>query len=395
MTTDTWTFTTSDTSVPYITNLNPADDTVIAENQVFSFNINDDGGGVELAELVVYINGEYYSLGGGAVTVTNVGTSISSTTSYDLNGANYAGDTTGVAGGSSNYTITIDPEANFAPGEGVTFIVYAQDIDGNLMPREVYTYTVDGGGVCVDGSSYCGNNTNWNGAQCIGVGGGGSLSNINYLENQTQTPNVITTLVSQVDEQSVIVTMNTTTAVESYIVYGQVEPTTLGDAPGFGYDFVTETNAPRNHHTFLIEGLENGVSYVFQSVLIHNGEYILGEPVRIAPLYQPQTVVETIVINETQQGQFVVCERAVDSFNQIEGVSEDLIERVVVCDTPSGGDENGGATSVEGFAFEFTAINNFKIPGDKLTPFIVPANSATVVLQGLGIPGDVITFIIY
>lgn len=175
MITDTYTFATIDATVPYVDEASPADDGTVATDGTITFHIKDSGAGVSLPDTVIYVNGEYYTNDGGAVSVTTTGTSITNATSFDFNGSNYSGDTTAVSGTSADYTFLIDPETDFTAGESVPVLIYSQDTSSNLMEREVIGIVAQ-----VDGSTFCGSNTSWNGSSCVGTlaaappsGGGG------------------------------------------------------------------------------------------------------------------------------------------------------------------------------------------------------------------------------
>lgn len=181
ITTDTYTFTTTDATAPFVDEESPANDESVATNGVITFHIKDTGVGVATTSTVIYVNGEYYTHGGGAGSVTTTGTSITFATSSDFLGSNYAGDTTSVTGTSTDYTFTLDPENDFTAGESVPVLIYSSDANGNLMEREVIGVIAQ-----VDGSIFCGSNTTFNGSLCIGSpvviippspgGGGGPLA---------------------------------------------------------------------------------------------------------------------------------------------------------------------------------------------------------------------------
>jgi len=193
MVTDTYTFGTIDATAPFVDEENPADDGTVAINGVITFHIKDTGVGVSLASTVVYVNGSYYANASSSGQVTTQDTRITFATSVNFNGGNYAGDTTGVSGTAADYTFTIDPEADFTAGESVPVLIYSTDTSGNLMEREVVGIVaqVDGSTFCganttfngsqctVDGSIFCGSGTTFNGSQCVstvsdsGGGGGG------------------------------------------------------------------------------------------------------------------------------------------------------------------------------------------------------------------------------
>jgi cysteine-rich repeat protein len=164
MVTDTWTFTTADTDPPYVDQRNPADDQGIAETGSVIFHIKDDGVGVDLASLVVYVNGIYYtSAGGGPGNVTTNGTRITfaSTTAF-----------TDLTGTVNDYTVTITPVNPFLPGESVPVLIYAKDFSNNIMERDVYAMAVGGGTgqICgnniIEGNEVCDDGNNVDGDGC-------------------------------------------------------------------------------------------------------------------------------------------------------------------------------------------------------------------------------------
>ncbi len=175
MTTDTYTFTTLDASTPYVDEADPDDDEAVDLDGTITFHIKDDGVGVDLSETVVYVNGVYYTDGGGSGSVTTTGTSITFDDSLDFNGSNYVEDTTEVSGTFENYTFVIDPENDFAYGESVPVLIYSEDTEGNLMEREVLGVVA-----ATDGSSYCGIDTSWSGTECESA-----VSGENYCGSDT------------------------------------------------------------------------------------------------------------------------------------------------------------------------------------------------------------------
>jgi len=234
MTLDNWKWKTSDTDPPYVDTRVPSNDAGVTPSSTISFHVKDDGVGVDLNQVVVYVNGVYYTNGGGAGQVTVNGTRITYASSLDFNGGNYVGDTTVLSGGINDYTFVIDPQANFLAGEAVPVLIYAKDFSNNIMERDVYAMSVGGGAaqvcgnsilegneICDDGNTAsgdgcsadclsnescgnsitelaescddgniasgdgcsatctyestsiaCGANTTWNGTQCVGTGGG-------------------------------------------------------------------------------------------------------------------------------------------------------------------------------------------------------------------------------
>ncbi len=181
MTTDTYTFTTIDGTAPFVDEESPADDGTVATNGTITFHIKDTGVGVNVTSTVIYVNGTYYTNSSSSGQVTVTGTRITFATSSSFNGGNYVGDTTSASGTAADYTFTIDPEIDFTAGEAVPVLIYSEDNSGNLMEREVIGIVAQ-----VDGSSFCGTGTTFDGSQCVvitvvivppgGGGGGGPIA---------------------------------------------------------------------------------------------------------------------------------------------------------------------------------------------------------------------------
>lgn len=400
MTTDNWTFSTSDSSSPYLDQISPADDAIVQPDSNISFHILDDGSGVDLSSLVVYVNGQYYSSGGGPVSVTTTGTSITAANSLDINGGNYIGDTTGVSGTSSDYTITIDPQTDFTGGETVVIIVYAKDSDGNLMEREVYAVVVDGAGLCADGDTFCGANSLWNGAKCVGTippGSGNSssnspLSSILGINNAT---------VTQIDETSVLVTIQSNQSAQAWVAYGSgATPANYGEEPNFGYEnisIVSDTNS--TYHTFEITNLQPGVLYNFLPI-IKTGEdtYARGNVLRMAPVFATQYIevekVITEVVEVPAQGgetEIVFCAYQFDENQLGTSVPENASGCLPVVVT-------GDGTLIvnQGNSFDLELINSiFTDALDAVGYITISALAEVIKLEGRGIPGDIIKIIIY
>ncbi len=297
MTTDNWTFTVGDTQAPYVDTIVPTPDTSIALDGTISFHIKDDGSGVDLSNLVVYVNGVYYTLGGGPVSVTTTGTRITAGSSLDLAGGNYAGDTTGVSGTSSDYAIVIDPQTNFTAGESIPVIIYAQDADGNLMERVVVGFVAGSVGVCTDGSAFCGPSTSWNGAQCVGTGSssrnsGSTLLNIPLEIHSMQ--------VAQVNESTILVSFFTNKQATTWVVYDDQEHSSLFEAPLFGYENRTTERATNLlYHSFVITDLQPGMLYRLRPVAQAGEAPVLGAELLMAPVFATR-VVEVPVESDTR-----------------------------------------------------------------------------------------------
>ncbi|MBU0646402.1 hypothetical protein KJ611_02925 [Patescibacteria group bacterium] len=268
MITDTWTFTTADTSAPYVDQVSPADDTLISEDASLNFHIKDDGSGVDLSNVVIYVNGVYYTDGGGAGSVTTNGTRITFADSLDFNGGNYLGDTTTVSGSAGDYTFTLDPETDFTVGEAVPVLIYAKDTDGNIMERYVYALAVED----PNATGPC--------PACTGGGGnygGGTV----YPEINQSTISVI-----QIDEDSVLVSWNTNYPGSSLVLYDFYSHDELLYAPSYGYQYFTmEYPTDSLYHAVVIDGLTTGRLYYFRPVSGMQGDDYFGYEVLMAPRF--------------------------------------------------------------------------------------------------------------
>ncbi len=344
MVTDTWTFTTADTDPPYVDQRNPGDDQGIAPAGSVIFHVKDDGSGVDLATLVVYVNGIYYkNVAGGAGSVTTNGTRIT-----------YAATTafTSLAGTPNDYTVTITPAVPFTAGESVPVLIYAKDVSNNLMERDVYAMSVGGGTgqvcgntviegneVCDDGNNVdgdgcsanclstevcgnnlrelteqcddgnvaigdgcdatcqfegiagpasCGTNTTWNGSVCVAncptcatQGSGGSPGLYPLLNVSMSSISAI-----QIDEDSVLVSWLSNVPATSRVIYDEFEHSDIQPAPNYGYANSTpqyDTNS--TYHSVQIDGLTTGVLYHFRPVIVANGQEMYGYEVRMAPMF--------------------------------------------------------------------------------------------------------------
>jgi hypothetical protein len=276
-----YTFSTADLNTPYITDLNPTDNAIISENQSISFNIKDDGSGVNINRTVVYVNGVYYTHTGWSGVITNNGTKITIPSSSPF----------GVSGTVNNYNITINPLTTFSTGESVPIIIYSQDTIGNLMERYIYSVSVSGA-TCAIGSSYCGANTSWNSSlfKCVGTGGGsGSSSGGGGNLVSLMQINPATASTAQVNETSVLITWYSSMAGDSRVVYGLNSPQTIGTAPNFGYEQSTSVkNSNSTYHSVLITGLTPGNLYYFKPITTIQGNTILGSEMAMAPLFKAE-----------------------------------------------------------------------------------------------------------
>ncbi len=384
MTDDLWRFQTSDTDPPYVDQQSPADDSGIVTNGTVNLHVKDDGVGVDLASLVIYVNGVYYkSAAGGAGFVTVNGTRITYASSLAF---------TSLAGTVNDYAITIDP-ADFTPGEAVPVIVYAKDFSNNLMERVVYGMCVGGGTgqicgnsviegneVCDDGnavggdgcsanclstevcgnnltelaeecddgntvsgdgcsatcsfegtggsgSTYCGSNTNWNGTSCVAActeqSSGGSPGVAPLL-----SVNITTLQAIQIDEDSVMIYWTTNLPATQRVVFGSNSLLNIGQAPNYGYAYSTdEVNTYSMVHQVVIDGLTPGTLYAFRPVSKGNGNEIYGPEIMMAPLFVDMRT-ETIE-KEVAERVVEVCPESTEEKNEFntEYIYRDVIPR--------------------------------------------------------------------
>lgn len=289
MTDDNWFFDTSDTDPPYVINKLPDNDQTAATSTNIQFGLRDDGVGVDINNTVLFINGIYYSAGGGAGTVTVSGTVISFTTSTNFTPF-YVSTST------NQYDFNIGP-LTFASGEAIPIIIYSRDTANNLMPRVVYGLVANGTGVCPSGATFCGTNTTWNGSSCVGTSatttvsscptsGGGGGSFVNEI-------NPTTVRVDQIDGDSVLVTWISTRPGTGRVVYGEQTSANLSIRPDYGYANSTpEYNHNDTYHAVVIDGLESGKLYYFRPITEANGSEVYGKEVLMSPVFATRVITE-------------------------------------------------------------------------------------------------------
>jgi len=302
MATDQYSFVTTDSSAPYVDEISPDNDTNINTDGAVSFHIKDSGVGIDLASTVIYVNGEYYTNGGGAGSVTVSGTRITFADSLDFNGGNYAGDLTSLTGSSVDYTFVIDPEVDFQAGESIPVAIYTRDSSGNNMERVLYGLSTSGS-ICATGDSFCGSNTSWNGAQCIGTvstssitqscpsySGGGGMILLEISDSRIAT--------TQINETSVLITWFSTIRGSSRVLYDTMptKPTSL--APNYGLAISTEESQDNSvYHSVIVNNLNPGRLYYFRPVTKANGNEVVGPEIKMSPIFK-HTVIETFVQGE-------------------------------------------------------------------------------------------------
>lgn len=287
MTTDNYTFSTADTDAPFIDNLSPLNDAIVALNSTVSFHLKDTGTGVNLANTIFYINGDYYTNTGGAGSLSLNGKTVAFSTSSNFNGGNYAGDTTSRSGTPNDYAFIIDPQNNFISGEAIPIIVYTRDNAGNIMSRYVYAVST-GGGSCPLGSTYCGSNTSWSDSllKCVGTGGGGGGGGGGAPLTLSINPG--NAFATQVDASSVLITWYSSIPGSTRVVYGtsaveSVDPNNLN----YGYPFTTgEKNDNSIYHSVVISGLNRGQLYYFRPITKAGGREVYGPELLMAPQFE-------------------------------------------------------------------------------------------------------------
>lgn len=288
MTTDNYTFSTADTDGPFIDNLTPLNDASIALNDKISFHLKDTGTGIDLSNTIFYINGDYYTNGGGAGSISINGKTVSFSTSSNFNGGNYAGDTTARTGNINDYAFILDPQTDFIAGESVPVIVYTRDNSGNVMSR--YVYSVSTGGSCV-GSSYCGSNTSWSTSllKCVGTGGGacgGGSSGGSSPTLLNISPN--NAFATQVDGSTVLITWYSSIAGSSRVVYGTSPVESVNQTnTNLGYPYGTTERLDNSvYHAVLINNLEKGKVYYFRPMTKAGGNEVYGPELLMSPQFE-------------------------------------------------------------------------------------------------------------
>jgi len=322
ITTDNYNFSTADTAPPTVDTLIPANDAEIATDGTLSFHIKDTGVGVDLDEVVIYVDGTYYTTAGGAGSVTTNGTVISYTASLDFDGGNYVGDTTSRAGTQEDYTFVIDPEVDFNSNEAVPVLIYAKDNSGNIMSRYVFALAVQAV-ACPVGSTFCGANTEFVGGQCVGNGGGGGAcaAGSTYCGANTQfdgskcvsnfscgdsggdpehsvSREISNIAVSQIDETSVLLTWNTNGPGSSRVVYDTYSHSGGGEQ-NYEYRFSTkEINDGKYTHAVVVDSLVPGQLYYFKPISRIWGAGVFGDEVQIVPVFATQVVEKEIFVEK-------------------------------------------------------------------------------------------------
>ncbi len=287
MTTDNYTFSTADTDVPFIDNLFPLNDAVVALNDTISFHLKDTGTGINLSATIFYINGEYYTNTGGAGSLSLNGKTVYFSTSSNFNGGNYPGDTTSRSGTINDYVFVIDPSSNFIADESVPIIIYSRDNAGNIMNRYVYTVST-GGGSCLPGSNYCGSNTSWSDSllKCIGTGGGTSSSGGGGMPI-IPSINSSNAFATQVDASTVLITWYSNIPGSTRVVYGTSPVDNMTNDNNHGYPYTTgEKLNNATYHSAVISGLNKGQLYYFRPVTKADGVEVYGPELLMAPQFE-------------------------------------------------------------------------------------------------------------
>ena len=260
MMTDVFTFTIGDTSGPYVTNVSFVDDAEIGTADSISFDILDDVDGVDLSSLVIFLNGNYYTHTGGAGNVTLQDTRISFADSLALNAANYSGDTTSISGIPQSYSIVLDPENAFAAPEAIPLIIYARDLAGNVMEREVYAAitgvtltcgegTIEDNGTCIsDGTGTTETSS--------GGGGGGGSSGGSIAQRITNVQ------YQSLSDNALFITWDSRLADTGYVVYDTVRHDDDDD-----YALRSAETDNGRSHGVVLENLLTNTPYYFRVVM--------------------------------------------------------------------------------------------------------------------------------
>jgi len=320
LTTDNYNFSTADTAPPVVDTLNPADDAEIATDGTIGFHIKDTGVGVDLDEVVIYVDGVYYTTAGGSGTVTSDGTVISYSSSLDFDGGNYVGDTTSRSGSSDDYTFVIDPEDDFNANATIPIIIYAKDLSGNIMSHYVYAISAEAV-ACAAGSTYCGANTEFSGGLCVGTGGGSCVSGATYCGDNTQfngskcvsnfscgdsggsaaytvVREISNVTVSQVDETSVLLTWSTNGPGSSRVVY-DTQSHDGSSTQNYDYKFFTkEKDESKYTHSVVVEGLVPGQLYYFRPESRVWGAGVFGDEVQMTPFFATKIVEKEVYVEK-------------------------------------------------------------------------------------------------
>lgn len=167
MSTSISTFTTVDAAAPYIGSFSPSSSPSVATNTTVRFTILDSGTGVDLNNTILYINGNFYKVGGGAGSVsisTGIPVKISFSTSTNLSTFSTATS----SGADNGYAIAIN-NLSLPQSQAIPVVIYSKDMNSNVMPTYVASFYTDGPSAVVDGSTYCGSGTTWNGSSCVTV----------------------------------------------------------------------------------------------------------------------------------------------------------------------------------------------------------------------------------
>lgn len=289
MVTDIYTFITSDNDAPYVDDKTPGDDQAMLSTETISFRLKDNGSGIDLTKVVIYLNGHYYTLNGGAGVVTSTGTKITFANSFRFSGNNYIGDPTtySCADGQRDCLFVLKPENNFIIGESVPVIIYANDLAGNLMERVVYAPVIRE----TDGSIYCGENTIWDASlnKCLGSGGGSGPTCVYPTGGGSSMTLVIdpqSVSATQISRSSVLVTWRSSLPSSNRVVYDEKSVSQLRNEENYGYQFSTkEFKANNTYHAVIVSGLKSGRVYYFRPIVKNNSLEVYGPEVVMTPKF--------------------------------------------------------------------------------------------------------------
>ncbi|MBP9765984.1 MAG: fibronectin type III domain-containing protein [Candidatus Pacebacteria bacterium] len=313
MNSDNYTFSTTDSSAPYIDSFSPASNNPVSATSSIDFTILDIGTGVDLNNTIVYVKGNYYKNGGGAGSATvasTIPTKFSFSTSTNL--SPFVVATTTSTG--SGYIVSIN-NLTFSASESIPVIIFAKDLNGNVMQSYVKSFSIVGDSV-VDGSLYCGVDTVWDGSSCISSvsipngstycgestswDGASCVGNNEVVYATSTTSSIVTTVVNtnavclipninprlgvvdafvtQINKNGVLVTWNSGDVGSGEVRYGLSED---------NLDKVTseDTDTLNTYHSVVIDNLVPGRLYYFQPVSKKLNTAVIGKILKMSPVY--------------------------------------------------------------------------------------------------------------
>ena len=278
MSADNFTFTTVDTTAPYIASFSPSSNQLVSVSTPVNFLIINAGAGVDINNTIVSIGGNFYKKGGGAGSVISASStipiSISFSTSIDL--TPYITATSTNAG--SGYIVLID-DLSLSTSQSVPVSIYSKNLSGNLMPSYFTSFAT------IDGSTYCGTNTTWDGYRCVGTSGAtppatsGQISGACILPNNNPQLGVSNAFATQINANGVLVTWNSGDLATGQVRYGS-SPNNLNNT----VDEISNSG-PSTYHSITISNLETGKLYYFEPISKKGSQTISGPILKMSPAY--------------------------------------------------------------------------------------------------------------